>query len=188
MPEGKAEFEKQVSGEWAKYGWTCASVGHKQFNQLVNCNRFPPDVFTHSRTPFLHYANLIRAGRPRAEIRQEIAAGYGNVSKKMFRTWRKVYQTAFGKGLASLDVVLVGRLDQTVACDKTIEGVNRAGGRSNDSRSINKHGARQPRTTRRRTKKLVRKRIVKQLPARTAHWTQQTRRTLFKLELKESFF
>lgn len=175
---GSVKFESRSSRGWRTYGWTCASAGHKHMETQVNAypsilRRIP----VNSWMPFLHFTNLLRLGRKYADIATELSAAYGAQHPTKLRVWRRCYQAALGDSLGPLDELMVGGKNETVVIDETVVGVHPEDGWSFEGKGVSKKGAVQKRISPQpQTKKLVKKKVLKRLPARTVYKTQKIQR------------
>ena len=123
---------------------------------------------------------------PYATTKEETVAEQGNLSKNTFTKWRTLYQTALGTALDVLKLRQVGGRGITVVVDETVVGVHAEDGWASQTQGVNKGGSKPSRTSRRTTKKLVKKPVLKMLPARTIFRTQRTERRTYKLQKKPS--
>ncbi|CAK0792968.1 unnamed protein product [Prorocentrum cordatum] len=182
---GPTKFEARADREWNTYRWSCKTVGHKHFCEPVNSRGFLTKVPVNSWMPFLYLINNLRLGRNLKDAQDEMADLFGNIHRGTISVWKQLYQECPGKALPALDALMVGgKKGDTVVVDETVIGVDKADGWVLESRSVNKGGATTARAGPRRTTKLVRKQILKRLPARTVYNTQQLKSKPMKGPMK----
>ena len=182
---GPTKFEARADRGWNTYRWSCKTVGHKHFCEPVNSHGFLTKVPVNSWMPFLYLINNLRLGRNLKDVQDEMADLFGNIHRNTISAWKQLYQECLGKALPALDALMVGgKKGDTVVVDETVIGVDKTDGWVLESRSVNKGGATTARAGPRRTKKLVRKQILKRLPARTVYNSQQVQKGSFKLKNK----
>ena len=130
----------------------------------------------------MHFVNNLRLGRHYAHIIDEMQAMHGNIDEKTMRNWRRIYQESLGKALVPLDALMIGGAKgDVVVMDETVVGTHPSDGWSFQTKSISKGGGTAARATPRNTKKLVRKGVLKKLPARTYYKTQKVVKGSFQL-------
>lgn len=185
---GSAKLEMRSSKGWTTYAWTCATVGHKHMETQVNCHGFLSQFPINSWMPLLYFFNSLRLGRCFSEVRDEMVAGFGAIGEPTFRRWRDIYQETLGKYLRESGSLKIGGPNEIVVIDETVVGVHADDGWSADTKTVNKSGARAPRTTPRSgsagSKRLIKKGVVKRLPARTYYRTQMVQKNNYVLKMK----
>ena len=167
------KLECRVSRGWTQYQWTCSTVGHKHMEESVNSYGFLQQVPINSWMPFLHTITLLRLGRNFDEIKTEMQAAYGNIGKNTFTVWRRLYQAQLGLSLGPLDSLMVGGSGIVCVVDETVVGVHPSDGWIGETRTINKKGSVHRRTRSQVSKKLIKKGVLKRLPARTYYTKSQ---------------
>ena len=137
---------------------------------------------------FAHFVNNLRLGRHYAHIIDEMQAMHGNIDEKTMRNWRRIYQESLGKAPVPLDALMIGGAKgDVVVMDETVVGTHPSDGWSFQTKSISKGGGATARTTPQgKTKKLVRKGVLKKLPARTLYKTQKVVKGSFQLVDKKN--
>ena len=158
--------------EWTKYSWICATGGVKHFETQVNSQGSLTSVPINSWMPFLQLINMLRIGDSWGKIQAELQSGYG-ATKDALLPWRRLFQKALYATLKSSGSLRIGGKNIVVVCDETVVGVDKADGWSTYSRGVSKRGNPQIRINRQnQTRKLVRQKVLKRLPARTVYRTQ----------------
>ena len=172
---GPSRFECRTSRGWTTYGWTCRAVGHKHMEIQVNKYGFLTEIPINSWLPFLQMVNMFRLGKNFGSIVEEIQAGHGNIDAKTIRKWRNVYQQALGSSLDYTKARVIGGKNMTVVLDEAVVGVHPEDGWSGETRGVNKAGAQQTRTGKRKEiSNLVEKGVMKKLPGRTLHAAEKS--------------
>ena len=175
-----------ATAEGTKALFMCASNGKRHPHPYLNSHGFLKRVPVASWMPFLHFFNALRVGTMSFKgITENFQVLYGNISRNTLHDWRVIYQSALGIALDLSGARVLGTAEATVVFDETVVGVHKEDGWSFESKGISKRGARQSRTTPRRTATLVKKGILKRLPARTVYNTQRVSASSHKLIMKK---
>jgi len=179
--EVKLERREKECGGY-QYNWSCRTMGHNHLHQAVNSTGFLTNVSISKWMPFLHFTNHLRLGSKMANICKDLSVGYGNISPSTFLIWRRLYQSTLGIGLVYMGLDFVGNENVYVVVDESVVGVFDDGW-SFESAGISKRGAKPRKQPKSRTKKLVRKGVLKRHPARTFYTkTQKVQKNSFMLK------
>ena len=96
----------------------CVGSGNKHFVKDASRDCDLKKLKINSWMPLLHYMNMLRLGFKNTKARKDIRAGYGNIDKKTFRVWKRLYQGWLKGGLESSGALLIGGRQSTIVCDE----------------------------------------------------------------------
>ena len=171
---GPAVLQESCSNRTKSYAYACKTMNHHHMKEAVNTSGFLTQVPINSWMPFLHMTNMLRLGYAYDDLVKELEAGYGSMSHHTLVRWRRLYQESLREGLVKLDAFMVGGKTYTAVCDETVVGVHADDGWNFEAKGINKRGGTQKRKRPwATTKKLLKKGVLKRLPARTYYKTQK---------------
>jgi len=148
--------------------WKCPTSGSKHHSEsLVGVGPFK----RMNSTSWLAFFNLIlflRRNMPLNQAYVELQAAHGNIDDKTFRQWRELYQTYLKIANEKLLLLMIGAPREVAVIDETVVGIHADDGfESFTHKGIGKFSPRVRTST--RSKAVVRKKILKRLPARTIH-------------------
>ena len=116
--QGRIDLRIKERVDYEQYVWMCVGSGNKHFVKDVSRDCDLKKLKINSWMPLLHYMNMLRLGFKNTKARKEIRAGYGNIDKKTFRVWKRLYQGWLKGGLESSGALLIGGRQSTIVCDE----------------------------------------------------------------------
>jgi hypothetical protein len=158
--KGGVRVEHRVQHGTPTLTWTCCASGHKHLDQNVNVYGVLREINLSNWMPFLVMLVLLWNETRWKNIIQEIQTLFGNIKKQTFQTWRVRIHRLLKLYLDQTDAWKIGGSKEVVVLDESVIGFHPL-----KPKGISKSAS--SRRTGVRSKDAVRKRILKQLPART---------------------
>lgn len=169
-PENK-KHKLKLCEEWnskdgLRFRLKCAEFGHKCHRSRLCCAGLLSKVHVSSWMAFVYFCNCMRLNYRWTKVMSDIESVFGIKNKRTFQSWRSLYQNALIQYLARKGSMVIGTSPgDVVVFDETNIGSMRGISKSSSTDRASS-----------RSKPVVRKKILKRLPARTIHKRPAMRR------------
>ena len=151
-----------------RYEWYCSSDGADHMQESVTGIGPLTKIRVGGWMPFLNFVFLLNKNRALHLAHTEVQDAWGNISDTALREWRRLYQDGLKTANEKLGLLKIGgaRPQQIVVVDESIIGVHHSDGAESMVHGGISKGAPRVRSSS-RSRKAVRDRIAKVLPAKT---------------------
>ena len=158
--KGPVHIQSRITKGCSTLTWTCTRLGHKHLDKSVNGFGILKKVSINNWMPFLNLLVLFWLERAWRDIVIEMQDAYGNIKEHTLTSWRRLAQSVIKKYIDVVNGWVIGSENVVVVIDESVIGWNK-----DAPKGIRKFSP--ARRTGLRSRRAVRKRILKRLPAKT---------------------